>query len=261
MTTPTDPTRRQAETSIEVRATPEQVWDAIATTRGISAWFVPADVEEGAGGSVTFHLGPGMDSTGTVAAWEPPARVAYREPWTDDAAGASIATEFLVEAKAGGTCVVRVVSTFSEDGHAQDLDSMNDGWAGFLPILQLYVEGFAGEAASTAEARAAHPGDAAAAWQQLASSTGIADAAAGDAIRAFGIDAVVVRTGEHDLLARTGDGYLTLGAVQWDGDATAYAKRVVFGPQAPAVAAAVQDDLAAALGTVFLGGDETPTGH
>ncbi len=52
---------------------------AIATGPGISAWFTPADVEERKGGTITFRLGAGMDSTAEVTAWEPPHRFAYEE--------------------------------------------------------------------------------------------------------------------------------------------------------------------------------------
>ena len=41
---------RTIEHEIEVSGTPEQVWQAIATGQGITAWFVPTKVEERAGG-------------------------------------------------------------------------------------------------------------------------------------------------------------------------------------------------------------------
>ena len=74
------------ELNFEMPATPEQVWQAIATGPGISAWFVPSEVEEQQGGKVVFHLGPGMDSTGHVTVWDPPRKFAYEEPsWSGDA--------------------------------------------------------------------------------------------------------------------------------------------------------------------------------
>ena len=38
---------RRIENSIEVPGTPEEVWEAIATSHGIECWFVPARVDDG----------------------------------------------------------------------------------------------------------------------------------------------------------------------------------------------------------------------
>ena len=54
-TTPNVPLR--LELTFEMPGTPEQVWDAIATANGISAWFLPTDLEEREGGAVAFHMG------------------------------------------------------------------------------------------------------------------------------------------------------------------------------------------------------------
>src|SRR3712207_7585820 len=54
--------RRSVEAEVEVPGTPEEVWQAIATGPGISTWFVPTEVEERVGGTVTANFGPGMDS-------------------------------------------------------------------------------------------------------------------------------------------------------------------------------------------------------
>ncbi len=66
------------EMTFELPGTAEQVWQAIATADGISGWFVPTDVEEREGGAIAFHMGPEMDSEGTVTGWDPPRRFAYR---------------------------------------------------------------------------------------------------------------------------------------------------------------------------------------
>jgi uncharacterized protein YndB with AHSA1/START domain len=42
--------RRFVEAEVEVPGTPEAVWQAIATGPGISAWFVPAEVDWRVGG-------------------------------------------------------------------------------------------------------------------------------------------------------------------------------------------------------------------
>ena len=68
--------RRSVQVEVEVPGTPEQVWQAIATGPGVSSWFVPTESEERVGGAVVAHFGPGMDSTATVTAWDPPHRFA-----------------------------------------------------------------------------------------------------------------------------------------------------------------------------------------
>ena len=60
------------EFSVEVPGTPEQVWQAIATAKGMSAWFLPTEMEEREGGSLHFSMGPEMGSDGRVTGWDPP---------------------------------------------------------------------------------------------------------------------------------------------------------------------------------------------
>ena len=113
-TTPNVPYR--LEFSVEVPGTPEQVWQAIATAKGMSAWFLPTEMEEREGGSLHFTMGPEMGSDGQVTGWDPPRRIVYEEDWAalmgkDPDALSPLTSEFLVEAQSGGTCVVRVTSS------------------------------------------------------------------------------------------------------------------------------------------------------
>ena len=59
-----DTGRRSIQVEVEVPGTPEDVWQAIATGPGISAWFVPAEFEEQGGKPValTLDFGPAMES-------------------------------------------------------------------------------------------------------------------------------------------------------------------------------------------------------
>ena len=57
--------------------TPEQVWAAIATGPGISAWLHHTEVEEREGGGrYAFHMGAGLNESGVVSGWDPPRRFA-----------------------------------------------------------------------------------------------------------------------------------------------------------------------------------------
>ena len=75
-----DRVEHRMERTYEVTATPEQVWNAIATADGISAWMVPTRLDPQIGGEVSFDLG-GFRSTGVVTDYTPNHRFAYEEPW------------------------------------------------------------------------------------------------------------------------------------------------------------------------------------
>jgi uncharacterized protein YndB with AHSA1/START domain len=237
--------RRGDEVAGEVPGTPEDVWQAIATGPGISAWFVPTELEEREGGSVVFHLGID-DSRGTITGWEPGRRVAYEEPWPveDGAEPVTLATEFLIEPRAGGTCVVRIVSTFSDPGFGEDLDSMGEGWTAFLDNLRVYLTHFAGRPAETVTVTgtAAAPHDEA--WAELTGALGLDGVAPGDVVEAGADGArlagVVERADVGDLLLR-GERTLTgVAAFTWDDRTFTSLRLTWFGPGAAAEAAAAR---------------------
>ena len=135
---------RRIENRIEVPGTPEEVWELIATGHGIEAWFVPAEVEPRVGGRVAIDIGHGH---GGRAARSPPGSRRTASPTRRSGSSRGPArSEFLVEAQSGGTCVVRLVSTLHADGGDWDrlLEDLHTGWDGYLLILRLYCEHFAG---------------------------------------------------------------------------------------------------------------------
>ncbi len=147
-----DPTARLKANEIEVPGTPEEIWDAIATGPGHAAWLFPADIEPVEGGAMVIHREPfGDAANATVTAWEPPHRFGFHEPVGPEAK--PLTTEFLVEARSGGTCVVRVVSGFHHDGEGwEDLvDGAGEGWRMSLVVLRAYLTHFAGLAASNVD--------------------------------------------------------------------------------------------------------------
>ena len=164
---------RTIEHEIEVPGTPEQVWQAIATGQGITAWFVPAKVEERADGAIELDFGPGMGAVpGKVSVWEPPTRFVHLG---SGAGGNPLAYEWHVEARSGGTCLVRLVTSgfLSEADWQAEYDSTTEGWKLFLNNLRLYLMHFAGQrCASMLVQRLAEvaPDDA---WRALASSLGL----------------------------------------------------------------------------------------
>lgn len=162
---------RSIELEIEVPGTPEEVWRAIATGPGISSWYVPHDVEEKEGGQANASFGPGMDVGGRVAVWDPPHRIVF-----DGGEGVGgMAFEWLVEAKDGGTCIVRLVNSGFGQGDEWDdqFDAMTSGWLLFMFNLKLHLEHFAGLTASTMLPMATWDGPRDAAWSRLSKELGI----------------------------------------------------------------------------------------
>jgi uncharacterized protein YndB with AHSA1/START domain len=170
--------RRSVQVEVEVPGTPEQVWQAIAAGPGVSAWFVPAEIDGRIGGTVTHHFGGGMDSDSTITEWDAPHRFAADGSWGPNAP--TIATEWIVEARGGGTCIVRVVhSLFAEtDDWDGQLTGVESGWPSFFRILRMYLEHFPGQPSSQIQIMAMP--DASGAWEKLTGALNLAGAAPGE---------------------------------------------------------------------------------
>ena len=164
MTNPDQPDRveHRMERTYEVAATPEQVWDAIATAEGISAWMVPTRLDPQIGGEVSFDLG-GFWLSGVVTDYTPNRRFAYEEPWpiaeqaedipaemvewfnalgvtlsqvfADLSLITPLATEFLIESASGGSCVIRVVSSSYGSGADWENEFFAQMIADVIPIF------------------------------------------------------------------------------------------------------------------------------
>ncbi len=116
-----------------------------------------------------------MEVPGRVAAWEPPRRIVF-----DGGEGVGgLAFEWLVEAREGGTCIVRLVNSGFGSGADWDdqYDAMTGGWKMFLGNLRLHLTHFAGQSATTSLPGAVEPGPAPAAWSKLCADLGISSTA------------------------------------------------------------------------------------
>lgn len=183
-TAPTAPTvPYRLEFSVEVPGSPEQVWDAVATAKGMSAWFGPTELEEREGGALRFVMGPDMDSHGQVTGWDPPRRLVYQEDWAalmgkDPDSLSPLTSEFVVEATSGGTCVVRVTSSgfgVGADWEQEWWDDMGVQWRPFFDNLRLYLAHFPGQEATELDVVASHPGDADTLWAALRAAAGLGE--------------------------------------------------------------------------------------
>lgn len=140
--------QRSVEAEVEVPGSPEDVWRAIATGKGISSWFVPTTVEEREGGAVVGSYGPGMDSVAKITRWNPPQSFVAE---TQEEGLGKVATEWIVAARGGGMCVVRVVHRWfaSTDDWDAQFEGHAYGWAAsFFRMLRLYLAHFAGQECS-----------------------------------------------------------------------------------------------------------------
>lgn len=174
--------RRTVQVEIEVPGTPEEVWRAIATGPGISAWFVPARSDERQGGQLVCTFGPGMDCPATITAWEAPKRfVAEGNMGPPDSP--TVATEWTVEARAGGKCIVRVVHSLfaSTDDWDNQLDGLEQGWPTYFRILRRYLESFKGMPCSAMQLIGFATDTEANAWAKLGGALGLLKVAQGQA--------------------------------------------------------------------------------
>ncbi|MFP5286367.1 MAG: SRPBCC family protein, partial [Thermoanaerobaculia bacterium] len=177
--------RRWVQVEVEVPGTPDEVWKAIATGPGVSSWFVPTEVRDD--GTIVSDFGPGMESVAKVTAWDPPRRFAAESRDLGPEAP-PVATEWIVEARSGDTCVVRVVHSLfaSADDWDDQLASWEGGWPWFFQILKLYLAHFRGQPHSAFREMGAAPEPASAAWDALTAALGLGSFAEGQRVSASG---------------------------------------------------------------------------
>ena len=166
--------RRSIQVEVEVPGTPEDVWRAIATGPGISSWFVPTRSEEREGGQVVCNFGPGMDCPATITAWEAPRRF-VSEGEMAGPGSPTVATEWTVEARAGGKCVVRVVHSLfaTTDDWDNQLDGLEQGWPTYFRILRMYLESYKGMACSAMQFVGFSKDSESQAWQKAGGELGL----------------------------------------------------------------------------------------
>ncbi|MGO4621299.1 SRPBCC family protein [Ensifer sp. 2TAB8] len=169
--------KRWVEMELVVPGSPEQVWQAMATGGGNSAWFTKTEIDEQVGGKISFDFGPNGASTGEVTHWEPPARFAYVERgWSEGAP--PVATEITVTARSGDRCLLRMVHSLFTDSDDWDdqLEGFEGGWPAFFEVLRIYLAHFAGEKAASFFVMASTPEPEAKVWSGLTETLGLAAA-------------------------------------------------------------------------------------
>lgn len=133
---------------IDIEATPEQVWEAIATGPGVDSWFMGhSEIEPHEGGKNTMTL-LGQTSESTTTAWEPGRRFAYRSAENPED-GTFMAFEMLIEGRAGGSTTLRFVHNgFLGDDWEEHYDALRKGDPMYLKKLATYLKHFPGRTAT-----------------------------------------------------------------------------------------------------------------
>jgi uncharacterized protein YndB with AHSA1/START domain len=196
---------------ITLEATPEEVWEAIATGPGIDGWFMGRNqVEPREGGRAAMTVA-GQTSEATVTAWDPPRRFADRVGSPGEPG--FMAFEWLVEGRGDGTCVLRLVqSGVLGDDWETEYDALGKGWDMYLHQLGQYLRWFRGRPVAPVTLMGPGPEDTGRFWPELRRRLGLAGAPAeGDRVRLTpdGLDPVegVVDYVSPDILGvRAGDG-------------------------------------------------------
>lgn len=258
--------RRFIAVEAEVPGNPEDVWQAIATGAGITAWFVPSRIDERVGGEAVLDFGPGMEAKGVIQEWDPPRRMVVENKEAMGPGSPTVADEWTVEAKAGGTCRVRVVhswfaSTDEWDGQYKGVET---GWPAFFRVLRQYLLHFRGQACTQVPLMTMSALPREAAWTHLTEAFGFAPAIVGQPLASTGdaprLEAIV----EHEALTphselvlrlqQPAPGLAHLMVMSMGKQAYVSVRLFLYGAGAPAAAARLEPEWHAWLDRVFPAG-------
>jgi uncharacterized protein YndB with AHSA1/START domain len=135
---------------VQVEATPEEVWQAIATGPGVDAWFMGRNEIEPREGGTTRMVMRGSVEEATVTAWEPPTHFASRTREGPD--GSFHAFEYIVEGREKGSTVVRWVhSGFLGENWEAEYEGLSEGDPMYFDKLRVYLTHFRGRTATPVE--------------------------------------------------------------------------------------------------------------
>ena len=139
-----DDHRRTLEYALELAASPEDVWEAIATPQGLKNWFsYDARVRPGKGGTIWLSWGD-FDGEAPISIWDPPNHLQqseHRAPYGDPSQPpADIAVDFFIAA-GEGTTTLRLVHSGMGPEAAWDGEyhATAEDWPWFLANLTHYL--------------------------------------------------------------------------------------------------------------------------
>ena len=132
---------------VAVNATPEQVWEALASGPAMDGWWMGAnELEPRLGGALRTTL-PGFTIESTITTWDPPHRFANTSPEQPD--GRLMTFAFEIEGRSGGATTIRFVHSgfLPGDDWEQEYEALKIGDPAYVFKLAEYVEHFLGRTA------------------------------------------------------------------------------------------------------------------
>jgi hypothetical protein len=154
-----------------VNATPDQIWNAVATGPGISSWFVGRTTIDGYTVHTTFGDTP--YPPGTITGNDPPHYFAHRTDTADD--GRFIAHEYLIEGRDHATTVLRTITSgfLPGDDWADEYEAMQYGTDMFFATLVESLRHFPGRTGTPVTAFGPTVTDWPATWSALHKAHGL----------------------------------------------------------------------------------------
>jgi uncharacterized protein YndB with AHSA1/START domain len=197
---------------IEVEASPEEVWEAIATGRGLDSWFMGRnEVEPGEGGTWRLTL-PGWSTESSITVWDPPKRLVTDSGQGED--GRLMVMEFLIEGREGGSTLLRFIHSgfLPDDDWETEYEALKRGDPMYVQKLAEYLTYFRGRTATPIDVYGPQQPDRERAWARIRNGLGLpGEIADGDRVRLApeglpSMEGVVDWVSPEFLGVRTGDG-------------------------------------------------------
>ena len=195
-----------------------------------------------------YYFGPGVEIPSVVTASDKPRMFAQKAAgWTPDSP--PMATEWRIEARSGGICIVRIVHSLfaSTDDWDNQLEGAKSGWSGFLSILRIYLTHFRGQRSAIMQVTTPIASSEAEAWETLTAALGVKGVSVGQSwTTPAGVSPLsgvveLVTENPYDALLRLdkpGPGIAALGAVTYPGGQSVVAMNLyMYGDQAAATVA------------------------
>jgi uncharacterized protein YndB with AHSA1/START domain len=144
MSTTNQPRTRDIELSVELNASPEEVFRAVTDGTELAKWIAPearvTPPSEGKKGSIWISWGEGMGVETPIEIWDAPRHI--RHPFGENPdTKAPLWADWSIEARAGGTTTLRLVhSGFSTSAEwDEEFESHARGWRLMLQNLRHYL--------------------------------------------------------------------------------------------------------------------------
>jgi uncharacterized protein YndB with AHSA1/START domain len=159
---------------VEVEATPEQVWEAIATGPGWDSWFMGRnEIEPREGGTTRWSIG-GFTAESTVTAWDPPKRFVSSGAEAPD--GSQHQFEYRLEGQDNGPTTIRYVHSGMLGGDWEaEYEAMSEGDPMYFQKLAEYIKYFSGRFAVPVDAQGPEVSDRERAMSEYRRALGLRD--------------------------------------------------------------------------------------